>query len=37
MFFSAEDAMDYLRSIGKYKSTKTSASRLRDCCKHKLK
>lgn len=37
MFFSAEDAMDYLRSIGKCKSTKTSASRLRDCCKHKLK
>lgn len=36
VFFSAEDALNYLRDIGKCKSLKTSASRIRDCCKHKL-
>lgn len=36
IFFSAEEALDYLRTIGKCKSLKTSASRIRDCCKHKL-
>lgn len=36
IFFSAEEALEYLRSIGKCKSIKTSASRIRDCCKHKL-
>ena len=36
-FFGGADALEHMRSIGKCTSTKTSSSRILDCCKHKLK